>query len=50
MKLLIVSSEGMMARKFHSLWSHVLIHFHETFTLVGVRGVWGGGQYIDLLY
>ena len=34
MKLLIVSSEGMMARKFHSLWSHVLIHFHETYTLV----------------
>ena len=34
MKLLIISSEGMMARRFHSLWSHVLIQYHERFSLV----------------
>jgi hypothetical protein len=33
-KLLIIENEGMMARKFHSLWAQMLIHYHEHFNLV----------------
>jgi hypothetical protein len=33
MQLLIASTPGMRARKYHDLWSHMLIHFHEQYPL-----------------
>ena len=33
MQLLIASTHGMRTRKYHDLWSHMLIHFHEQYPL-----------------
>ena len=37
MKAEIKGSDGLMSRKFHDLWAHMLVHFHDEYPRVPAR-------------